>query len=193
MKRIYLSVAAVLGGALLSGYLPVTTASAMAGNCPAMLEGSLQKLRAKDSVDLCQRFAGKPLVVVNTASFCGYTPQFKGLEALYQQYKDQGLEVLGVPSDDFKQEANDSDETANVCFVNYGVTFTMTQPQRVTGEQAIALFKGLSAQSQAPRWNFTKYVVDRSGRVVASFPSSTKPDDAQMIAAVEQAIASEAQ
>ncbi|MGN0924449.1 glutathione peroxidase [Ectopseudomonas mendocina] len=163
----------------------------LAAECPAMLQGELPKLRAKgESVELCQ-FAGKPLVVVNTASFCGFTPQFKGLEALYQRYKDQGLEVLGVPSDDFRQESADSQETATVCYVNYGVTFAMTEPQPVSGDDAIPLFKGLAQQSRAPRWNFFKYVVDRQGKVVASFSSLTKPDDPELIAAVEQAIASQ--
>ncbi|MGP0175036.1 glutathione peroxidase [Pseudomonas sp. NCHU5208] len=164
---------------------------ALASECPAMLQGELPKLRAKGaSVDLCQ-FAGKPLVVVNTASFCGFTPQFKGLEALYQRYKGQGLEVLGVPSDDFRQESDDSKETATVCYVNYGVTFTMTEPQPVSGDDAIPLFKGLAEQSRVPRWNFFKYVVDRQGKVVASFSSLTKPDDPDLIKAVEQAIASQ--
>ena len=89
-----------------------------AAQCPPLLEGSLPKLRSKESIDLCQRFAGKPLVIVNTASFCGFAPQFKGLEALNQRYKDQGLELIGVPSDDFKQEATDGEETAKVCYVN---------------------------------------------------------------------------
>lgn len=163
----------------------------LAAECPALLQGELPKLRSKGaSVDLCQ-FAGKPLVVVNTASFCGFTPQFKGLEALYQRYQDQGLEVLGVPSDDFRQESDDSAETATVCYVNYGVTFTMTEPQPVSGDDAIALFKGLAEQSRQPRWNFFKYVVDRQGKVVASFSSLTKPDDPELIAAVEKAIASQ--
>lgn len=166
-------------------------APALAGECPALLQGELTQLRNKDSIDLCERFAGKPLLVVNTASFCGFTPQFKGLEALYQNYKGQGLEVLGVPSDDFKQEAGDLEETAKVCYVNYGVTFTMTEPQRVSGADAIALFKGIAAQSQAPGWNFFKYVIDRRGKVLASFPSTTLADDPALIAAVEQAIASQ--
>lgn len=161
----------------------------LAAECPALLQGELPKLRSKGaSVDLCQ-FAGKPLVVVNTASFCGFTPQFKGLEALYQRYQDQGLEVLGVPSDDFRQEADNSEETAQVCYINYGVTFAMSEPQPVSGEAAVPLFRELAAQSSAPRWNFYKYVVGRDGQVVASFSSLTKPDDEDLIAAVEKALA----
>jgi glutathione peroxidase len=161
-----------------------------AAECPALLQGELPKLRAKDSIDLCQRFAGKPLVVVNTASHCGFVGQFAGLETLYQRYKEDGLEVLGVPSDDFFQEADDSAETAEVCYVNYGVTFAMTEPQRVTGAQAIPLFKHLTEQTAAPRWNFYKYVIDRQGQVVGRFSSRTKPDAPELLKAVEQAIAS---
>ena len=162
----------------------------LAASCPPLLEGQLPKLRAKESIDLCQRFAGKPLVIVNTASFCGFAPQFKGLEALYQRYKGQGLEVIGVPSDDFKQEAKTGEETAKVCYVNYGVTFTMTEPQKVNGPDAVHLFKALAEQASAPKWNFYKYVVDRQGKVIASFSSVTKPDSPDLIEAVEQAIAS---
>ncbi|MDH0748249.1 redoxin domain-containing protein [Pseudomonas sp. GD03842] len=161
-----------------------------AADCPPLLHGELPKLRARQTIDLCQQFAGKPMVVVNTASFCGFAPQFKGLEALNQRFKGQGLEVLGVPSDDFKQESNDTAETAKVCYVNYGVTFTMTEPQPVRGADAIPLFKALAEQSGAPRWNFYKYVVDRKGNVVASFSSTTAPDDPELISAVEKAIAS---
>jgi glutathione peroxidase len=163
---------------------------AVAAECPPLLQGELPKLRSQERIDLCGQFAGKPLLVVNTASYCGFTPQFKGLEALYQRYKVQGLEVLGVPSDDFKQEAADVEETAKVCYVNYGVTFSISAPQQVSGPQAIGLFKALAAQSQAPRWNFFKYVVDRQGQVIASFSSQVLPDDPKLIAALEQAIAS---
>jgi glutathione peroxidase len=164
---------------------------ALAAECPALLQHELPKLRSKETLDLCQQFGGKPLLIVNTASHCGFTPQFKGLEALYKRYKDQGFEVLGVPSDDFKQEAASAEETAKVCFVNYGVTFAMTQPQHVTGDQATPLYRELIAQSrQSPRWNFYKYVVDRQGKVIAHFSSLTKPDDPDLIEAVEQALAS---
>lgn len=161
-----------------------------AAQCPELLQGELPKLRAKEQIDLCQKFAGKPLVVVNTASFCGFAPQFEGLEALHKQYQGQGLEMLGVPSNDFKQEAGDSAETAKVCYANYGVTFTMTEPQAVRGDDATHLFKVLAEQSTAPKWNFYKYVVDRQGKVIAQFSSLTKPDDPALIEAVQKAIAS---
>jgi len=100
------------------------------------------------------------------------------------------LEVLGVPSDDFFQEADDEAETAEVCYVNYGVTFTMTQTQPVRGRNATPLFRELAEQAgKAPRWNFYKYVVDREGRVVEHFSSKVTPDDPRLIAAVEKALA----
>ncbi|QKZ06370.1 glutathione peroxidase [Pseudomonas eucalypticola] len=170
--------------------LVLMTGSAFAAGCPELLQGQMLALRGGTPIDLCQRFAGKPLVVVNTASYCGFAPQFSGLEGLYSRYKGQGLEMIGVPSNDFKQEAQDTAETAKVCYANYGVTFTMTRPTAVRGADATHLFKVLAKQSSTPKWNFYKYVVDRQGNVVASFSSITKPDDPDLIAAVEKAIAS---
>jgi len=164
---------------------------ALADGCPALLQGDLPHLGNKKSIDLCQQFGGKPLVVVNTASYCGFAPQFDGLEAVYKEYQGKGLEMLGVPSNDFKQEDADSEKTAKVCYANYGVTFTMTEMQPVRGADATPLFKELARQSAAPKWNFYKYVVDRQGKVVASFPSLTKPDDPEFRAAIEKAIASQ--
>lgn len=165
--------------------------SSWAADCPALLQGSLPELRGKEQVDLCQSFAGKPLVVVNTASYCGFAPQFEGLEATYKQYHEQDLEMLGVPSNDFKQEDADSEKTAKVCYANYGVTFTMTKAQAVRGKDAVPLFSELARQSSAPKWNFYKYVVDRRGKVIANFSSLTKPDDPAFQAAIEKAIASQ--
>ncbi|MGN5593346.1 glutathione peroxidase [Stutzerimonas nitrititolerans] len=170
-------------------WLALAAAPAVAAECPALLDHELPKLRSSDRIDLCEAFQGKALVVVNTASHCGFTPQFKGLEALYQRYKDEGLEVLGVPSDDFFQESDDEAETAEVCYVNYGVTFTMTQTQPVRGHDATPLFRDLAEQAgRAPLWNFHKYVVDRNGQVVDYFSSKVKPDDPKLIAAVEKAL-----
>ena len=170
--------------------LALGSAPLLAAECPALLQHELPKLRSKESIDLCQEFQGKALVVVNTASHCGFTPQFKGLEALYQRYREQGLEVLGVPSDDFFQEADNEAKTAEVCYVNYGVTFAMTQTQPVRGGDATPLFRQLAEQAGgAPRWNFYKYVVDRNGQVVEYFSSKVKPDDPALVAAVEKALA----
>ena len=170
-------------------WLALAVMPVVAAECPTLLDHELPKLRSTERVDLCEAFQGKALVVVNTASHCGFTPQFKGLEALYQRYKDEGLEVLGVPSDDFFQESDDEAETAEVCYVNYGVTFTMTQTQPVRGHDATPLFRELAEQAgRAPLWNFYKYVVDRNGQVVDYFSSKVKPDDPRLIAAVEKAL-----
>lgn len=167
----------------------VWTAHASAADCPAVLQHELPALRSSERIDLCARYAGKPLIVVNTASFCGYTPQFAGLEAVYQQYREQGLEILGVPSNDFRQEARDSEAIAEVCYVNYGVTFRMAETQSVAGQSAHPLYLELAAQSgQAPRWNFHKYLIDRQGRVVGSFPSEVRPDDPAFLKAIEAAL-----
>jgi glutathione peroxidase len=174
---------------LLSTAMTLGSATALAAeNCSALLHYTLPKLHSKDKVDLCQQFGGKPLLIVNTASHCGFTKQFKGLEQLNQKYKDRGLAVIGFPSDDFFQEANDEAETAGVCYKNYGVTFTMTSPIAVRGSDAHPIFKALAEQSAAPKWNFFKYVVDANGKVVAQFGSRTEPDDAELIKAIESVL-----
>jgi len=156
-----------------------------ASQCPAFLDQDFKKLRSEQIVNLCEAYAGKPLLIVNTASHCGYTPQFKGLEALNQKYRARGLVVVGFPSDDFNREAKQEAETAEVCYVNYGVTFTMLSPSVVTGRNANPVFKELARKSSEPGWNFNKYLVSADGKVV-HFDSGVKPDSAQLNKAIEQ-------
>lgn len=158
---------------------------AWAAECPAFLDHDQRKLHSKDSVNLCELAAGQPMLVVNTASRCGYTGQFEGLEALHKKYQPQGLVLVGFASDDFRQEASTEEEAAEVCFVNFGVTFTMIAPGPVTGTGANPVFREINRQSQPPRWNFTKYVLNRDGQVTASFPSRVRPDDPQLIEALD--------
>ena len=173
------SIAALLVG------IAIWPALAAETECSAFLDHDIRKLRSEERVNLCDAFGGKPLLIVNTASHCGFTPQFKGLERLHQQYKDQGLVVLGVPSNDFRQAASDEETAARICYVNYGVTFTMLSEQRVRGPDAHQLFQELSLQAGTPTWNFNKYLVDRDGKVVGRFESSVDPMSGTMRRAVE--------
>jgi glutathione peroxidase len=162
---------------------PPAAASATSA-CPAFLNRDFRKLHSGGTVNICRDFAGKPLLIVNTASHCGYTPQFKGLQALHERYKDKGLVVVGFPSDDFQQEAKDESETAEVCYLNYGVTFTMLAPSVVTGRRANAVFAELARQQREPGWNFNKYLVTPSGKVSAYFDSSVTPESPQLNQAI---------
>ena len=157
-------------------------------SCPDYLDHSMRKLHSKDQVNLCEMQAGRPMLIINTASHCGYTSQFKGLEALHQKYGEQGLVVMGFASNDFRQEAKDEARAAEVCYVNYGVTFTMLSPSHVRGAEGNPLFQALAEQSQAPSWNFNKYLLDSSGKVVQHFGSSTRPDSRVLETAIESVL-----
>jgi glutathione peroxidase len=172
--------------ALAAAALLLLSGTARAADCPAFLNHDFQKLHSSDSVNLCSAYAGKPLLIVNTASHCGYTPQFKGLEALHRKYRERGLVVVGFPSDDFNQEANDQAKTADICYINYGVTFTMLAPSPVTGRNANPVFQELDRRTQEPSWNFNKYLVSADGRTVQRFDSSVTPDSPELTRAVEQ-------
>jgi glutathione peroxidase len=163
----------------------VATASA-AESCPEFLNQEYRKLHSSDSVNLCTLVAGKPMLIVNTASHCGYTPQFKGLQAAYENYKARGLVVVGFSSDDFNQEAKDEAEAATMCYINYGVQFTMLAPQHVRGPEANAVFKELARQSREPQWNFNKYLVTADGKVTQYFDSAVTPDSREFNEAVEK-------
>ncbi|WP_228263317.1 glutathione peroxidase [Marinobacter panjinensis] len=175
--------------ALIAVIFILSSASVMAAECPAFLNHDLRKLHSSDSVNLCDIAAGKPMLVVNTASRCGYTGQFEGLEALHKEYSDKGLVVVGFASDDFRQEAATEEEAAKVCFVNFGVSFTMIAPSVVTGSEANPVFRAINSQSSQPRWNFHKYVLNARGEVVEAFPSRVKPDAPELRSAVERVVA----
>ena len=193
MKKLTLTLLSTIAGAAMmaptanaasSGSVDAS-ASEQSAQCAPFLNHSFRKLHAQDQVDLCALTAGKPVLVINTASNCGFTPQFKALEALHKQYKDQGLVVVGFPSDDFFQEEDDEKDTAEVCFVNYGVTFTMLQTSPVRGSDANPVFKHLADETTAPKWNFYKYLISKDGQQVKHFNSRVKPDEAEFIQAVE--------
>jgi len=154
--------------------------------CADLFQTPLRKLHSKDNLDLCTLTDGKPVLVVNTASHCGFTRQFEGLEALYKSYGPRGLVVLGVPSDDFFQEEDDEKATADICYINYGVTFPMAATAPVRGSDAIGLFKTLAERSgTTPKWNFYKYLVRADGSVAGSWGSRTEPDAAELRQAIE--------
>lgn len=163
---------------------------ALAADCPDALKFVKRKLNSEQTVNLCQAYQGKTLLIVNTASYCGFTPQFHGLEALYSQYKDKGLVVLGFPSDDFNQEADDEKTTADICFTKYQVKFPMFEKLHVKGDETDPLYRILAreADGQSPKWNFYKYLVGKDGKVIELFSSRTKPDSEELRTAIEKAL-----
>jgi glutathione peroxidase len=172
----------------LTGVLVMVSIADSALACPEFFKGEYRKLHSKESVDLCQLAQNKTVLVVNTASHCGFTSQFKGLEALHKTYKDKGLVVVGFASDDFNQEDKSEEKAASICFVNFGVTFTMLAPTHVLGEEANDLFKYLGKEAGAPKWNFNKYLVGKDGKVIQHFGSMTGPDSGSLKKAIEQAL-----
>jgi len=173
----------------LAACLTVLGAGPTFAACPPVLQHTFPRLQDDSPQNLCQ-YEGKAVLVVNTASYCGFTGQYQGLEALHARYEKKGLVVLGFPSNDFgKQEPGSSKEIADFCFNTYGVKFPMFSKTVVSGNGKNALYATLEkATGKAPRWNFHKYLIDRSGKVVASFPSEVEPSDAKLVAAVQRAL-----
>lgn len=153
-----------------------------------LLDRSYRPLTGKTPVHLQQQYGGKVLLVVNTASKCGLTPQFEALEALNAKYQKQGFAVLGFPSGDFRnQEFGDEKQIQEFCTLTYGVKFPMFEKVHVKGDEATPLYKDLIRISgDTPEWNFHKYLISRDGRVVGSFASRTEPDDKAIVAAIER-------
>lgn len=158
-----------------------------ASGCPDILQGKQRLLNSTEEIDLCESFKGKTLLVVNTASQCGFTPQFEQLEALYQTYKDKNFTVVGFPSNDFKQDKGSEENSAKICYLDYGVTFPMMARSSVTGASANPVFSEISQQAGvSPRWNFYKFLIDKEGNVIATFPSSTSPTSTTLTDMIEQ-------
>jgi len=177
------------GSAATQAPAPAAPAPGAAPACPALLQQNVLRLQDEKPQSLCQ-YSGQVVVVVNTASFCGFTPQYKGLEALYANYQRRGLVVLGFPSNDFAQETGSNKEIADFCENTFGVKFPMFTKTRVTGPDASPLFKQLAAQTgTAPRWNFYKYVISRDGSAVTAFNALTDPTSRRFLAEIEKQLA----
>src|SRR5690242_411838 len=163
-----------------------TPSTAAESSCPSILDHKFANLM-DEPVSLCQ-FRGKVLLIVNTASECGYTPQYEGLEKLYRRYRYKGFAVLGFPANDFGgQEPGSNKEIAQFCRLNYGVTFPVFAKTPVIGANANPLFKELAAKTgNPPRWNFHKYLLDRTGQPVAVFESVVEPEDRRVTAQIEK-------
>ncbi len=163
-----------------------TTQSGSGASCPSLLNHTFKRLQDESDQSLCQ-YAGKVVLVVNTASYCGFTPQYQALEDLYAKYRDRGLVVVGFPSNDFSQEPNSDKEIADFCYNTYGVKFPMMSKTSVVGKDANEFYVALaSGTGKKPGWNFFKYFIDRNGAVVASFPSSVTPTDRKFVAELER-------
>ncbi|WP_421571212.1 glutathione peroxidase [Stenotrophomonas sp. PD6] len=171
-----------------SGLLLVGLLCSGGAQAAGLLDLNYRPLAGKTEVNLQKQYGGKVLLVVNTASKCGFTPQYEGLEALQQKYKARGFSVLGFPSNDFKgQEPGSEDQIQEFCTLTYGVKFPMFQKVQVTGPEATPLYQRLAAATGVqPGWNFHKYLLARDGRVVAQFPSKITPDDPALVAAIER-------
>ena len=194
MKKILISLTLLCSGL---GYSNLALAAADASvassapsvACPKVLQHTMLRLQDEKPQALCQ-YAGQVVLVVNTASFCGFTPQYKVLEALYAKYKGRGLVVLGFPSNDFSQEPESNAKIADFCDNTFGVKFPMFTKTAVRGSDAIPLFKQLAEQTGAtPKWNFYKYLISRDGKTVKSYGSVTGPQDKGFISEVEKMLA----
>ena len=159
----------------------VTGVVSVANACPELLNHRFTTLQGQ-SLDLC-RYANRPVLVVNTASKCGYTPQFEKLEALHRRYRERGLLVIGFPSNDFNQELATNREIAEFCRLTYFVEFPMVEQGTVAGPQAAPLFRQLARLAgEAPRWNFHKYLIAPDAKTVYSFRSQVEPDSPEIMA-----------
>jgi len=168
--------------ALLAFFLTLISTITHANDTGGLLDHTLERLFPKGNINLKETYEGKVILAVNTASGCGFTPQYDGLEKLHKKYKDQGLVVLGFPSNDFYQESKEGDEIVEFCKINYGVSFPIFKKSSVKGSKANAFYKKLASayQGKTPKWNFFKYLIDQNQQVVALYPSQEKPLGSQI-------------
>lgn len=165
-------------------------ASPSSAGCPALLNQTFAQLQDDEPRSLCE-FQGKVVLVVNTASFCGFTQQYEGLEALYRNYKDQGLVVLGFPSNDFgNQEPGSNQQIAEFCSNTFSIRFPMFAKTKVRGPGANPLFAELARLAEAPGWNFHKYLIGRDGRLVSSYSSAVSPNSRRLRSDLQAALSS---
>ena len=158
-------------------------------SCPTLLKHTFARLQDEAPQSLCQH-AGKVVLVVNTASYCGFTGQFDGLEKMYAKYREQGLVVIGFPSNDFgSQDPGSNKEIADFCRLTYGVKFPMMAKSVVSGPKRSAFYTALvSATKSPPTWNFHKYLIDRRGQVLAHYPSKVTPESPVIVDEIEKAL-----
>ena len=166
--------------------LSATPSSAAEAPCASILDHRITNLQDQP-VSLCQ-FGGKVLLIVNTASQCGYTPQYEELEKLYRRYREKGFVILGFPANDFGgQEPGSNAEIAQFCRLNYGVTFPMFAKTSVVGANANPVYRALAARTgKPPRWNFHKYLLDRAAQPVEVFESTVAPADPRITSQIEK-------
>jgi len=166
--------------------LIVTNSGYAENSCPSTLDFSKRYLASETTVRLCDEFRGQVLLIVNTASYCGFTPQFAGLEWLYEKYQNQGFSVLGFPSNDFFQDPRKEEKVQEFCKLTYNVKFPMFEKSRVAKRHAEPFFQKLAEEvGQYPRWNFYKYLISREGKVVASYGSSVAPKSDELLRAIQ--------
>ena len=153
--------------------------------CSDILDSNLRILDSDDEMNLCE-YTGNVILVVNVASRCGYTPQYAGLQRLYNKYKEDGLMVIGIPSRDFFQEYSAESKVAEFCSTEYGVEYPMFATAKVTGKKAHPFYKKLIAASgKEPKWNFAKYLIGRDGQVIEHYKSSVTPESERLVSAIQ--------
>lgn len=164
------------------------TVAADPKSCSSLLDLDVRRLAGDETVNLCEAYQGQVILIVNTASKCGFTPQYEGLEALYRKYRDRGFVVLGFPSNDFaNQDPGSEEEIQKFCRLTYSVEFPMFEKVGVKKGRAAPLFERLAAAGAPyPKWNFYKYLIDRNGNLVDHYISTTGPESAKVVKAIEK-------